>query len=164
MLPLTQTEKISAGMNETLYLRHICNKRYKSQSGLKRHRRNCTQPTRDGIVDITSPMKDTSVENSQQEITSRSEWGKYQGAQFVKLLNAVYDKVVFWRKNIFLLPSGKSETHYTEETTRLINSWIHNSPLQDVAFKAIMVMPNLLFQKPTRNLKSKDHLEALNRR
>ena len=80
MLPLTQTEKISAGMNETLYLRHICNKRYKSQSGLKRHRRNCTQPTRDGIVDITSPMKDTSVENSQQQITSRFEWGKYQGA------------------------------------------------------------------------------------
>ena len=109
-------------------------------------------------------MKDTSVENSQQQITSRFEWGKYQEAQFVKLLNAVYDKVVFWRKNIFLLSSGKSETQYTEETTRLINSWIHNSPLQDVAFKAIMVMPNLLFQKLTRNLKSKDHLEALNRR
>ena len=37
-------------------------------------------------------------------------------------------------------------------------------PLQDVAFKAIMVMPSLLLQKPARNSKSKDHLEALNRR
>ena len=35
VLPLTQTENISAGMNETLYLCDICNKRYKSQSGLK---------------------------------------------------------------------------------------------------------------------------------
>ena len=29
----------------------------------------------------------------------------------------------------------KSRKQYTEETTRLIESWIHNSPLQDVAFK-----------------------------
>ena len=151
-------------MNWTLYPCDICNKRYKSQSGLKCHRKNCTRPTRDGIVDITSPMEDTSVENNQQQITPRFEWRKYEEAQFVKMLNAVYDKAVFWRKNIFLLPSGKSGKQYIEETTRLINSWIHNSPLQDVAFKAIMVMPNLLLQKPARNSKSKDHLEALNRR
>ena len=92
------------------------------------------------------------------------ECGENEEAQFVKMLNAVYDVVVFWRKNIFLLPSGKSRKQYIEETTRLINSWIHNSPLQDVAFKAIMVMPNLLLHKPARNSKSKDHLEALNRR
>ena len=89
-------------MNETLYLCDICNKRYKSQSRLKRHRKNCTEPTRDGIVDITSQMEETSVENNQQQITSRREWGKYEEAQFVKMLNAVYNKVVFWRKNYFL--------------------------------------------------------------
>ena len=95
VLPLTQIENISAGMNETLHLCDICNKRYKSQSGLKRHRKNCSQPTRDGIVDITSPMEDTSVENNQQQITSRFQWGKYEEAQFVKMLNTVYNKVVF---------------------------------------------------------------------
>ena len=60
------------------------------------------------IVDITSPMEDTSVENSQQKITSRFERGTYKEPQFVKIFNTVYDKVVFWRKNIFLLSSGKS--------------------------------------------------------
>ena len=89
-------------MNETLHLCDICNKRYKSQSRLKRHRKNCAQPTRDGIVDITSPMEETSVQNNQQQITSRLEWGKYEEAQFVKMLNAVYNKVVFWRKKYFL--------------------------------------------------------------
>ena len=67
-----------------LYLCDICNKRY--ESGLKRHRQNCTQPTRD---DIISSMEDTLVENNQQQITSRLEWGKYKEAQFVKMLNAV---------------------------------------------------------------------------
>ena len=61
VLPLTQTKNILAGMNETLFLCDISNKRYKSQSGLKSHRKNCTRPTGDGIVDITSPMEDTSV-------------------------------------------------------------------------------------------------------
>ena len=63
-----------------------------------------------------------------------------------------------------MVPSGKSGKQYIEEKTRLINSWIHNSPLQDAAFKAIMIMPNFLLRKPARNSKSKDHLEALNRR
>ena len=89
VLPLSQTKNISAGMNKTLYLCDICNKKYKSQSELKRHRQNCTQPTRDEIAHITSPMEDTSVENSQQQITSRLERGKYKEAQFVKMLNAV---------------------------------------------------------------------------
>ena len=109
VLPLSQTENISAVTNETLYLCDICNKKKKKlQSGLKRHRKNCTQPTRDDIVDTTSPMEDTSAENSQQKITSRFEKGTYKEPQFVKIFNTVYDKVVFWRKNIFLLPSGKS--------------------------------------------------------
>ena len=68
------------------------------------------------------------------------------------MLNGVYDKKVSCRKNIFFLPSGKSGKQYIEETSRFINSWIHNSPLQDVAFKAIVVMSNL---KPARNSKAK---------
>ena len=57
-----------------------------------------------------------------------------QISQFVKVLNAVYNKVVFWKENIFLLPYRKSGIQHIEETTRLSNSWRHNSLLQDVAF------------------------------
>ena len=70
-------------------------------------------------MDTTSPMENTLVDNSRQQIILRFEWGKYKEAQFVKMLNAVYDKVVFWRKNIFLIPSGKSGKQYVEEKTRL---------------------------------------------
>ena len=121
----------------------------------------CAKPTHE--VDV-NPSETTSINISQQHLTSRFEWGNYKEPEFVKMLNTVYDKVVFWGKKIFLLPSGRSGKLYIEETTRLINSWTHNSPLQDVAFKAITVMPDLLLQKPSRYSKSKDHLEALERR
>ena len=50
------------------------------------------------------------------------------------------------------------------ETTKLMNAWAEDSPLQKVAFKAIMVMPSLLLKKPSKNSKSKDHTTALERR
>ena len=53
---------------------------------------------------------------------------------------------------------------FIHETTRLINSWIDDSALKPVAFKAIMVMPALLLQKPSRTSKAKDHTKALSRR
>ena len=45
-----------------------------------------------------------------------------------------------------------------------MNEWLQESPLKDIAFKAIMVMPNLLLQKPSKNSKAKVHLKALERR
>ena len=47
VLLLSQTANISAVTNETLYLCDICKKKKKKlQSGLKRQRKNSTQPTR----------------------------------------------------------------------------------------------------------------------
>ena len=39
-----------------------------------------------------------------------------------------------------------------------------DSPLKDVAFKVIMLMANLLLQKPSQKSKSKDDLSGLERR
>ena len=161
VLPPSQTDNRTSKGSEIQFLCEFCSKKFKLHSGLKRHQKNWAKRTHE--VDI-NPSETTSVNISQQYLTSRFKWGNYKEPEFAKMLNTVYDKVVFWRQNIFLLPSGRSGKLYTEETTRLINSWTHNSPLQDVAFKAIMVMSNLLLQKPSRNSKSKDHLEAMERR
>ena len=48
--------------------------------------------------------------------------------------------------------------------SRLMNERIHESPLKDIAFKAIMVMSGLLLQKPSQKSKSKDHLTSLENR
>ena len=46
---------------------------------------------------------------------------------------------------------------------KLLNSWIKEAALHNIAFKAIIIMPNLLLQKPSKNSKAKDHLTALER-
>ena len=91
-------------------------------------------------------------------------WGKYKDHEFEKNFPQVYETVVFWRKNMFLLPSGKAGRKFIEEVSRLISEWLHDSPLKNIAFKAIMVMPSLLLQKPSQKSKSKDHLRPLERR
>ena len=62
-------------------------------------------------------------------------------------------------KNLFLLPTGKSSKLYIDESVKLLNSWAEGKALHNTAFKAIMIMPNLLLQKASKNSKAKDHLQ-----
>ena len=94
----------------------------------------------------------------------RYKWGNYQDYLFERNLSLAYEKIVYWKKNLFLLPSGQEGKSFIDEISRLMNEWIHESPLKDIAFKAIMVMPGLLLQKPSRKSKSKDHLTSLENR
>ena len=45
-----------------------------------------------------------------------------------------------------------------------MNQWVEGNPLQKIAMKSIHIMPSLLLQKPSKNLKAKDHLRVLERR
>ena len=83
---------------------------------------------------------------------------------FERNLSLAYEKIVYWKKNLFLLPSGQAGKSFIDEMSRLMNEWIRKSPLKDIAFKAIMVMPGLLLQKPSQKSKSKDDLTSLENR
>ena len=63
-----------------------------------------------------------------------------------------------------MLPTGRAGKDLIDEITRLLNAWILDSSMKHITFKAIMVMPSLILQKPSRNSKAKDHSEALRRR
>ena len=88
---------------------------------------------------------------------------KYPSHVFEANLSTIYEQIVYWRKNLFLLPSRKAGKQYIDETTKLMNEWLIESPLKDIAFKATLIMPNLLLQKLSKNSKAKDHLKALER-
>ena len=45
-----------------------------------------------------------------------------------------------------------------------MSEWLHDSPVKDVAFKAIMIMLSLLLKKSSQKSKSREHLKALERR
>ena len=83
---------------------------------------------------------------------------------FEKTVNVIYDLIVYWKKNLLILPTGRAGKDCIDEMTRLLNAWIQDSAMKHIAFKVIMVMPSLILQKLSRNSNAKDHSEALRRR
>ena len=63
-------------------------------------------------------------------------WRKYKDHEFEKKLSQVNETVVFWRKNLFLLPSGKVGRKFIGEVSRSMSEWLCDSPLKDIAFEA----------------------------
>ena len=47
-----------------------------------------------------------SVENHPTSRPSRRIWGDYTTEDIHKRIDAIYDEIVVWRRNIFMLPSG----------------------------------------------------------
>ena len=90
-------------------------------------------------------------------------WGDINGKTFTERVELIYEKVVYWKKNLFLLRTGKSGKLYIDENVKLLNSCVEGTTLHNIAFKAILIMPNLLLQKPSKNSKAKDHLTTLER-
>ena len=82
--------------------------------------------------------------------TSTFKWGYKQNIQISNLKRMFQPsatvKTVYWKNNIFLLPAGKSGRCFIDERARLIDTWIRDSPLKNIALKAIMIMPSLLLQ------------------
>ena len=51
-------------------------------------------------------------------------WWEYTNKQFEESLSSIYEKNVYWKKNIFLLPTGKRGRSFIDETTRLIDAQV----------------------------------------
>ena len=91
-------------------------------------------------------------------------WGNLSKNDLMQVINSAYEESVKWKRNLFLLPSGKIGKDYISECTRLIHEWVNESSLHLISIKALMLMPSLLLQKPSKNSKSKDHSNCLKRR
>ena len=91
-------------------------------------------------------------------------WGDRDGAEFVKCVREAYNEVVHWRRNIFLVPSGKAGKDFVLELTRLFEAYASHSALESIALDAILLACTLLLQKPHVASKARDHGEALERR
>ena len=148
-----------------------CERTFRSNRSLNQHLRSCKQNIRseyepakerhECIETSTNTTGSTTTSSAPQKSYT---WGNCPSHVFEANISTVYKQVVYWKKNLFLLPSGKAGKQYIDETTKLMNEWLQESPLKDIAFKAIMIMPNLLLQKPSKNSKAKDHLKTLEKR
>ncbi len=91
-------------------------------------------------------------------------WGKLRGLEIVDQVNAAYETVVKWKKNLFQVPTGKVGKLFVEELTKAITNFTSSSALEEVALTMVMVLPALLLQKPSRRSKTKDHIAYLDKR
>ena len=78
-----------------------------------------------------------------------------------QVASSTYEEAIKWKRNLFMLPSGKAGKEYIGECTHLILKWVNDSQLQSIAIKAFMIMPSLLLEKFSRNSKAKDLPESL---
>ena len=142
----------------------LCEKIFQTQRGRTSHFNYCRKKHVASMV--SSSESATISEDVEQPNGARSSvWGLHNKEEVQQIINAIYEEVVFWRRNLFMLPTGKAGKKYIMETTRLINIWNAESvEMKDIALKAVMIMPALLLQKPSFKSKSKHHGECLERR
>ena len=126
-------------------------------SGQPQHSWSCTNCT------VTLPNIPTASPLSTSTALNLS-WGKYPLSTFEKELHACYKEVMSWRKNMFLLPSGRAGKEFIQEMKRLVDLFVNKRPFCSVSLNALMVMIPLLLQKPSRSSKSSDHAKYLAKR
>jgi hypothetical protein len=89
------------------------------------------------------------------------QWGELNREACIVAINEAYEEIVCWKRNIFLLPSGKVGKAFIKELARLYQAYADESPLECIALKACPVMQSVLLQKPHAKSKSKEHVVCL---
>ena len=69
------------------------------------------------------------------------------GADLANPINAIYEEIITWRKNLFSIPSGQQG----KKVIQLLSEWLtlynNNTSFQGIALKVFMVIPALMMQK-----------------
>lgn len=62
-------------------------------------------------------------------------WGDYNSIHvMIRNIEEIYEKIVYWRKNVSMLPFGKVGKNYIEHINHLLNEeGLHDSPLASIA-------------------------------
>ena len=88
-----------------------CKRYFKTKRGLTLHQISCKENPRNREQSVTSTID---VSHDDQNIVVADtvfKWGDIDGKTFTERVELIYEKVVYWKKNLFLLPTGKSGKH-----------------------------------------------------
>ena len=77
----------------------------------------------------------------------------WTGVTFCDRLAVAFEQTVFWKRNVFELPSGQEGKKFVSEKARLFAAMTPENPLECVAMKTVAIMEHLLLQKPSVSAK-----------
>ena len=80
------------------------------------------------------------------------------------VITDAYNEIVTWRKNVFLIPYGKTGRDFIDQVALHINDWNNGAKCQHIALKAAFVLLAVGLQKPSPKSKAKEHQELLSKR
>lgn len=92
---------------------------------------------------------------------------QYNGTSFADFSTFVenfYDESRYWRNNIFPLPPGQASKKFMDIQTHWIQQFNFDTPYRKIALTTVLILPNLLLQKPSGSSKVADHRKLLERR
>ena len=96
----------------------------------------CLRKTRDVIVTDSQPASSRAINDlpsttelqqlqDVREIVSEEytniKWGEWNLLEISKKIQDAYERIVFWKKILFMLPTGAAAKNYIAETTKLMN-------------------------------------------
>ena len=140
-----------------------CPKSFKSKGGRSNHENSHARQK----VKEAPTVQSTAVANVTSQIANQQirVWGDHTADDIQQIISAAYEEIVYWRPNMFHVPSGAIGKEYIKEITRLIDAWNNNNKhLKPISLKAVMIMPYLLLQKPCYKSSAKQNSECLKRR
>ena len=86
------------------------------------------------------------------------------GEDFKKLVDEIYDEIVTWKKNVFMIPTGKAGKSFISLLRFWLEEFNKDTSFKAIAMKVFMILPCLLLQKPSANSKSAEHTRKLEHR
>ena len=69
----------------------------------------------------------------EQISTANFQWGEHDGSHLEPIIESAYAEAIHWRRNIFMIPSGKVGKEYVKEQARLFNAYSDGMPLERIA-------------------------------
>ena len=98
------------------------------------------------------------------ETVPSTDYNNIDKVTFAKTINEIFEDTITWKKNLFLVPTGKAGKEYITLKAEWLNKFNTGSTHKYLALKTFFILPNLLLQKPSPTSKAKDHSKALEER
>jgi hypothetical protein len=110
----------------------------------------------------TLPSASTSATATQ--ISPPFIWGDVSGGTYTASVENAYEEVVFWGRNVFDIPTNGLGRAFVDEVTKLLNAFVSDHPMENIAMKAIGIITHLLLQRPHSKSTSSENKQHLARR